>query len=264
LAISGVPPLNGFASKWLIYQGALQVSNIHQGLAVALVTVAVFGSALTLASFVKVIYAGFMSPAPRGTEKQRSGAKENLLLVAPMVVLAILCVLMGLFPAQVAEHVLAPGLPGFTDEQISAEMSFGLSTIGTGAAGSGLWQPAQATGLLVIGVVLGLVFAWLATLGKRVRVVRPFLAGEVPAPDDDRFRVPGTHLYKTIGEVPIVGSLLRHGEGGAMDPYRWVAQYGKRIVEILRGQHTGLVSLYAAWCVVGLATVLIYLLVGGR
>jgi len=258
LAISGVPPLNGFASKWLIYQGALKVSSNHQGLAIALVTVAVFGSALTLASFVKVIYAGFLSPAPRGTEKQRSGAKESLPLAAPMVVLAILCVLMGVFPAQVAQHALAPGLPGFTPEQVEAEMSFGRSAIATGP---GLWQPTQATGLILIGFVLGLAFIWLATLGKRVRIVRPFLAGEVPAPDDDRFRVPGTHLYKTIGEVSIIGPLLHHGEGGAMDPYHWSAKHGNTFVQMLRRLHTGLVSLYVTWCLLGLTAILIYLFV---
>jgi len=258
LAISGVPPLNGFASKWLVYQGTLQVSGTNQGLAITLVVMAVFGSALTLASFVKVIYAGFLSPAPRGTEKHRSGAKENLLLVAPMIVLAILCVLMGLFPARVAEHVLAPGVPGAVGEQITTELSFGRSTIVTPL---GRWQPTHATGLILIGIVLGLIFAWLATLGKRVRVVRPFLAGEVPAPDDDRFRVPGTHLYKTIGEVPIIGPLLHHGEGGAMDPYHWSAKHGNTFVQMLRRLHTGLVSLYVTWCLLGLTVILLYLFI---
>jgi len=86
----------------------------------------------------------------------------------------------------------------------------------------------------------------------------------VPAADDDRFRVPGTHFYKTIGESSLVGPMLEHGAGGAMDPYHWLGRYGRCLVEILRGQHTGLLSLYAAWCIVGLAATLIYLLVAGR
>ena len=257
LAISGVPPLNGFASKWLIYQGALQVSATHRGLAVGLVAVAVFGSALTLASFVKVMYAGFLSPAPRGTQKQRSGAKENLFLVAPMIVLAAACVLFGLAPQLAVQHIFSPAVAG-TGEAISVEGG----AISTG--GLGFWSPSQATGLIVIGLLIGLVFLWISMAGRKVRVVRPFLGGEVPDDDDDRFRVPGTHFYKTIGESPLVGPLLEHGEQGAMDPYHWVQRYGRRLVEILRAQHTGLLSLYAAWCIVGLAATLIYLLVAGR
>ena len=256
LAISGVPPLNGFASKWLVYQGTLQTADTNQGLAVALVTVAVFGSALTLASFVKVIYAGFLSPAPRGTEKQRSGAKESFFLAAPMVVLAAACVLFGLAPQLAVNHIFAPAVAGASEEIVAD--GAGITTE------LGFWGPSQATGLIVIGLLIGLVFLWISMAGRKVRVVRPFLAGEVPAPDDDRFRVPGTHFYKTIGESPLVGPLLEHGERGAMDPYHWVARYGRRLVEILRAQHTGLISLYAAWCIVGLAATLIYLLVAGR
>jgi len=46
-AISGVPPLNGFAGKWLVYQGTLSIEN--HGLGMMLMVVAVFGIALTLA-----------------------------------------------------------------------------------------------------------------------------------------------------------------------------------------------------------------------
>ena len=68
---------------------------------------------------------------------------------------------------------------------------------------------------------------------RKVRIVRPFLAGEVPAAGDDRFRVPGTDFYETIGRLPLVGPLLKHGEGGAMDLYYWFGKYGHRLVEML-------------------------------
>ncbi|MFH1572166.1 MAG: complex I subunit 5 family protein, partial [Gemmatimonadota bacterium] len=56
LAISGVSPLNGFVSKWLVYQGALESTS---RLAPFVLVAAVFGSALTLASFVKVVHSCF-------------------------------------------------------------------------------------------------------------------------------------------------------------------------------------------------------------
>ena len=111
-----------------------------------------------------------------------------------------------------------------------------------------------------IGVLLGTALVGIATWRRKVRVVRPFLAGEVPAADDDRFRVPGTHFYETIAKLPFVGALLGHGEAGAMDPYHWFGKHGKSLVELLRAQHTGLLSLYVAWCLIGLTVTLIYLL----
>ncbi|HUS91558.1 MAG TPA: complex I subunit 5 family protein [Phycisphaerae bacterium] len=246
LAISGVPPFNGFYSKWMVYQGALSIPN--HGLAVALVVVAVFGSALTLASFVKVIYSAFLSPVPQGAAYASGRMKESLWLVAPMVVLAVACVVLGIAPGLITEDVLAPAvaaMPGAV--QAVPEV--------------GLWQPSQATTLIVIGFLIGLGFLWVASRPRRIRIVRPFLGGEVPVPGDDRFRVPGTHFYETVAKLPGIGPLLFHGGRGAMDLYYWSGKHGNSLVQMLRAQHTGLVSLYVAWCLVGLTATLVYLLI---
>ena len=95
---------------------------------------------------------------------------------------------------------------------------------------------------------------------RKVRIVRPFLAGEVPAAGDDRFRVPGTQFYETIGKLPLVGPLLASGQAGAMDLYHWSGRHGHTFVEALRARHTGLISLYVAWVLVGLTVTLMYLL----
>ena len=100
-----------------------------------------------------------------------------------------------------------------------------------------------------------------ASLRLRLRLVgRPFLAGEVPSPGDDRFRVPGTDFYRTVGNLPILGPLLTQGEHGAMDLYYWSAKHGNTFVQMLRTMHTGLISLYVAWVLVGLTITLVYLL----
>ena len=125
----------------------------------------------------------------------------------------------------------------------------------------GLWSPSQATMLILIGIVLGLVLVAIAAGLRKVRVVRPFLGGEIAGPCDDRFRVPGTHFYETIDGIPIVGTLLKHGQRGAMDAYHWVGKHGRTFVEVLRSAHTGLVSLYVAWCLLGIAVTLVYLLI---
>jgi NADH:ubiquinone oxidoreductase subunit 5 (subunit L)/multisubunit Na+/H+ antiporter MnhA subunit len=242
LAISGVPPFNGFYSKWLIYWGTLSY-EANRGLGLALVVVAVFGSALTLASFVKVLYSAFLSGAPKGATYLERRPRESFLLVVPMVVLAIACIVLGVAPALVTEGILAPA-------------------VGDGAvAPPGVWQPPHATMLILIGIVLGAGFVWIASRPGRVRVVRPFLAGEVPIPGDDRFRVPGTHFYETVAKLPVLGPLLFHGESGAMDVYHWSGKHGNTLVQMLRRQHTGLVSLYVAWCLLGVTATLVYLLI---
>ena len=267
-AIAGVPPLNGFASKWLVYQGALGVAS--PGLGAALLVVAVFGSALTLASVVKAMYAAFLSPAPEGPAKPPA-VRESFLLAAPMVVLALACVLLGLWPQLGIEYILRPALAGAptTGQPVYAAAG------GVVTGPIGLWSPTQATGLLFIGIVLGLAFLLVSSFGRNLRVVRPFLAGEVPIPEGaapvpgrpyrdglpaDRFRIPGTHFYETLARVPIVGPLLKHGQAGALDAYHWAGRHGHTFVEVLRARHTGLISLYVAWVLLGLTATLVYLL----
>ncbi|MCK4601095.1 MAG: hypothetical protein KAU28_01430, partial [Phycisphaerae bacterium] len=256
-AISGIPPFNGFVSKWLVYQGTLQVQQTSPGLATALVTVAVFGSALTLASFVKVIYSAFLSPAPKGAAYVANRPKESVFMAVPMIILALACVILGLWPGLMIDNVLAPVAGADAGDVTTADLA-----VQTG--GMGYWNAAQATGLIVIGIVLGLIVVGLFTWKQKVRIVRPFLAGEVAGPTDDRFRVPGTHFYETIAKLPLVGPLLKHGEAGAMDPYHWSGRHGYTFVQFLRHLHTGLISLYVAWCLGGLTIILIYLLLAAR
>lgn len=99
LSISGIPPLNGFASKWMIYQGVI-ASGSEGGLSwVVWLAVAMLGSALTLASFVKVLHATFLcKPSPEVQQAQIHDGTPAMLL--PLVVLAASCVLFGVFAFQ--------------------------------------------------------------------------------------------------------------------------------------------------------------------
>lgn len=97
LAIAGIPPLNGFASKLLIYESAYQVSPI-------LSIVAMLVSILTLASFVKVFHSAFMGPKldiSDGREVPRS-------MLAGMVILTVGIILFGLFPDWVVGNLVQP------------------------------------------------------------------------------------------------------------------------------------------------------------
>jgi len=118
LSISGIPPLNGFVSKWMIYQGVIEMGSEQTGTIAGLwpvwLVAAMFGSALTLASFVKLIHSMFLSRLPSGLKDVR---EVSALQIIPMVVLAGLCVVFGIFYTPVALKMFVyPALEGISGE----------------------------------------------------------------------------------------------------------------------------------------------------
>ncbi len=103
LAIAGLPPLNGFVSEWLTFQAALQAPQLESGVLRALipVTAAVLAltAALAAATFVKVYGVAFLG-APRG-RRVAHAHEVDIGMRAAMGLLAVLCVLFGVFPVTV-------------------------------------------------------------------------------------------------------------------------------------------------------------------
>ncbi len=92
LAISGVPLFNGFVSKWMIYHGCMDSGFI--GLAI----VSLFGSVLTLASFIKFMHSAYLGQL---SEKLQDTKEASWYMLAPMLVFTTLCILLGIFPGAV-------------------------------------------------------------------------------------------------------------------------------------------------------------------
>jgi hydrogenase-4 component B len=123
MAISGLPPLNGFASEWLTFQAFLQGFRastqplVHflfpvGGALLALTT------ALAAACFVKAFGISFLA-LPRSAAAATAGESPAVML-APQAFLAALCVCLGIFPGvvlRVLGRVLlsVPGLEKQTD-----------------------------------------------------------------------------------------------------------------------------------------------------
>jgi len=106
LAISGLPPLNGFASEWLTFQAFLfgfrgsTDSLVHflfplSGALLALTT------ALAAACFVKAFGISFLAlPRSRAAGEAR---ESPAVMLVPQAFLAALCVALGLFPGVVLQ-----------------------------------------------------------------------------------------------------------------------------------------------------------------
>jgi NADH:ubiquinone oxidoreductase subunit 5 (subunit L)/multisubunit Na+/H+ antiporter MnhA subunit len=109
LAISGLPPLNGFVSEWLTFQAALQAPSLESGVLRSLIPVTAallaLSAALAAACFVKVYGVSFLGTA-RG-RKVAHAREVDVGMRAGMALLAVLCVILGIFPSVVIGAIAA-------------------------------------------------------------------------------------------------------------------------------------------------------------
>jgi formate hydrogenlyase subunit 3/multisubunit Na+/H+ antiporter MnhD subunit len=106
-AISALPPLNGFASEWLIFQSILQSPALPQwGLKIMLPAAGAllaFSAALVAACFVRAFGTTFLS-RPRTAAAERAGEVDRYSQAA-MLALAVLCLLAGILPGLVIDGI---------------------------------------------------------------------------------------------------------------------------------------------------------------
>jgi hydrogenase-4 component B len=168
MAISGLPPLNGFASEWLTFQAFLfgfrgsAEPLVHflfpvGGALLALTT------ALAAACFVKAFGITFLA-LPRSSEAAGAGESPRVMLV-PQAWLAALCVVLGLFPGLVVRTLgtVTASLPGLGVHPESPHGALGMVS-GIGSF-DGLVPLVFAAALLA---ALGLA----AALGRRTTAER--------------------------------------------------------------------------------------------
>lgn len=100
VAISGVPPFNGFFSKELVYDGALERNIVFY-------LMAVVGSFFTAASFLKLGHSAYLGK--RSSENE--GVREApAVMLVPMIIIAAFCVVFGLYNALPLNHLIQPVL----------------------------------------------------------------------------------------------------------------------------------------------------------
>jgi hydrogenase-4 component B len=98
-AISGLPPLNGFVSEWLVYLSLFDATLAHGPSAWAAIPAAILlavTGALALACFVKVCGVVFLG-APRSQAAARA-RESGPAMRGPMMLLGAACVAIGLAP----------------------------------------------------------------------------------------------------------------------------------------------------------------------
>ena len=239
LSISGIPPFNGFFSKWMIYQGVLESASTtgpgYQLWILVCLILAVFGSALTLASFMKFLHAIYLGKRPDKLKNVKETSANQWLATGT---LSLLCLVFGLAAVAVPLKIfIYPAM---------ATMGLELPTF------SGLYQPVLLLVLFLIIFALGMI---VYVLTKNVRFDDIYLGGMAPL---ERFRVVGTAFYNEIRNMRGLKGIYNAADKHAFDAYDIGEKTTFAISHVAQKAHPGLLQLYVLFIVIG---VMIFLLV---
>ncbi len=266
LSIAGIPPFNGFVSKWLIYQSAFQ-GGLRMPLFIFLGLVAMFISLVTLASFMKLLGSMFLGkPAAIYSEKATGEVPPGMQI--PQAALSVLCVVLGVAPMLplallygAAEDVLR-STPAFAS-------MFGSNPLGITLAGIGAWNPAVIIGALFVCTLAAYGISRAAHATSRE--TEGWYCGEEAVPDEIRYRAHGFCLpfkqvfAKVYPSVPIPKAGFLKSLVKVFDLDRWLynpfVRAGGWATDKLSRTHSGVPQLYLMWQIVGVVGVLVLLFI---
>ncbi|MGZ8497928.1 MAG: hydrogenase 4 subunit B [Candidatus Binatia bacterium] len=169
-AISALPPLNGFASEWLVFQALLGGFNIPVPEVAVLMPIAVgmlaLTSGLAAACFVKAFGITFLA-LPRSHEAEHAH-ESPLSMRIGMGILALACVGLGLAPFVVVPVIggVLNGLGGLPDTRQTFTLNFSVQS----PSAFGQMSPTLVMlGLLMLLALVPLTM-WILRVNRRLRV----------------------------------------------------------------------------------------------
>ena len=237
MSISGVPPLNGFASKWMIYQGIIEFgkgTGIASELWIVWLGLAVFGSALTLASFIKFIGGVFLS---RRKPEFVNVREVPATMWLPLVILAILCIVFGVFSTNlVVPKLLMP---------VSGVFPFTV-----------YWNSMFVSFLVLISIIIGIII-YLVTNIKKFRTDDSFIGGEKI---QEQTGYPTPEFYKTVTEFRSFSWIYKKAEEKWFDIYDLSKKFVLEVSHLFSEAHTGVLPGYILWVFAGLIIMLLIMI----
>jgi hydrogenase-4 component B len=249
IAISALPPLNGFVSEWVLYMGLFDaaVSHTHATIAVVPATIALgVAGALALAAFVKAAAVVFLG-APR-TQAMSAAHECGGWMRGPMLALAGGCLVIALGPLAVwpfLQRVVTLWNPAWA----GAEAPIPLGSLGAcqcvfagllAVAAVALWIRSHANGLRrgmtwdcgyavptarmqytggSFAALVGGWFGWALQPERRLRWPR----GPFPAEASHVERIPEAVLERVMGPVAqmvmVASAWVRLRQQGSLPDY---------------------------------------------
>jgi len=159
LSIAGIPPFNGYSSKLLLFESSITAGKNSPHF-VFLGFIAIFISAVTLASFVKFLCTAFLERFNVGENSKVVNIPMSMKI--PQGILALLCIVFGLaplLPIRIIHDAIKSTLP--IDYMPSLASVFGKSwagfTLNFGQGLVGAWNPIWVSVVMVAFLALGYV-----------------------------------------------------------------------------------------------------------
>jgi formate hydrogenlyase subunit 3/multisubunit Na+/H+ antiporter MnhD subunit len=237
-SISGVPPFNGFFSKELIYDAAIGRHWIFY-------LAAIVGSFFTAASFLKLGHAAYCGKIH---EEHKTVREAPIPMLIPMITLASICVIFGLFNYLPIDNFIKPVAGAHAAEERFSGM------------------PAKM--ILVVITVLVLIGA----------LIHHLLAAKINGG--------GVKASEHIHNAPVLSSVYGWAENGNFDLYQIGARIGKGVAltlwsldravdwvynflipvislvisQAIRRMHTGYYVVYIIWALIGAFVVIMSVL----
>ena len=249
-SIAGLPPFNGFASKWMIYQATYEKAVTTGHIGYALVTVvALVVSVMTLASFIKVTQAVFFGQTPLTCRK----AKEvPFAMRLPMWIMSVLCLLTGVCYEQVNKYLLTPAV----------KAAFGVTNYIDKMMGQGYAAAAGVSAILVEPAKLSL---WNPVLWLILFVIVLAAAGIVIVTGkSSRGRVLETSSQEVVdGKYATFfgGEKSTFSQVGGSDLFWGFRKDWKGYFKVIEGLHSGVVNDYAMWVVAATACIVLFMFI---
>ncbi len=119
-ALAGIPPLNAFMSKFLLY-GALV------GKHPALALLVIIPSILAFLAYLKIIYVIYVKPLPQ--EESKYNVKESLMMTAPIFILALACIVIGILTPYIVDNYIMPAARSVIDTRSYVESMLEIAKV---------------------------------------------------------------------------------------------------------------------------------------
>ena len=266
-SISGVPPFNGFASKWLIYQATYQKAVESGNIGFLMCTiVALVTSTLTLASFVKVTQSVFFGQLPKEYENVE---EVSVGMRLAMGILALLCILTGLFPGFVTTYLTEPAARAVfgANAYVNAMMGtgyaqgFGLTDLlSVSFQAAGVWSPISWLCLLMI-MLLAVAIVAVSSKYDQVSALAKTAAAAEAAATKAGPRFGSGALAEGKNELFFGGEESVFSQVGGDDLFWGFKHNWRHYFSFMHELHSGIVNDYALWGVIALALAMLYAMI---
>ncbi|MBS7626993.1 hypothetical protein KEJ51_08200, partial [Candidatus Bathyarchaeota archaeon] len=260
LSLGGVPPFNGFASKLMIYEASLERGLVaggpFGGVYVLYCILAMFGSAVSLATLMRVVGSVFFGRLP---DHLKSVCEAPATMNMPLLILSAGCIIFGIVPQIAIDYLVRPSV------QVVVGGVVGTTSLGL-VTSIGFYGATMVAALLFTPIMFGIGIYYLT----RPRELPPpletkygiFIGGEVEKPymDIDKIRVDSS-LF-TFAPAKLFNRFYQFMWLGGIDMlYRRFTGYFVSATEFLRRSHVGVVNIYSVWVVLGAAILIILMVI---